>query len=77
MIIDTKNCVFDQGTYIFPAALGRSGANYVTAGGRVLMAVGQAETLLQASILAQRCLDLVAFDGQVRRRDIGYQSIIR
>jgi phosphoribosylamine--glycine ligase len=55
---------------------GRDGA-VVTAGGRVLCAVGLGDSVRLAQRQAYALVDAVRFDGAQARRDIGYRAIAR
>jgi phosphoribosylamine--glycine ligase len=49
----------------------------VTAGGRVLCAVGLGDSVRLAQRQAYDLVDAVHFDGAQARRDIGYRAIAR
>ncbi|OQV21677.1 Trifunctional purine biosynthetic protein adenosine-3 [Hypsibius exemplaris] len=74
---EVKNFQLNESTFLFPAAVAKSGDSLTTSGGRVAMVVGVADGLLQASLLAQRAAERIQFVGKQKRSDIGYQSILR
>jgi phosphoribosylamine---glycine ligase len=62
---------------VFHAGTQRSGERIVTAGGRVLCAVGRGATVAAAQREAYGLVDAIRFDGMQCRRDIGYRAIAR
>ena len=61
----------DPDAWVFHAGTRQDGAEVVTAGGRVLMVVGQGTTLEEAREHAYRNVERVHFSGAYYRRDIG------
>lgn len=62
--------VFHAGTALHETAV-------VTAGGRVLCAVGLGSTVSAAQEAAYRLVDVISWEGMQCRRDIGYRAIAR
>ena len=62
---------------VFHAGTRQSGERVVTAGGRVLCAVGRGATVAAAQREAYALVDAIHFDGMQCRRDIGYRAIAR
>jgi phosphoribosylamine---glycine ligase len=62
---------------VFQAGTERRGERIVTAGGRVLCAVGRGTTVAAAQREAYALVDAIRFDGMQCRRDIGYRAIAR
>ncbi len=60
-----------EGVTVFHAGTARAGGEIVTAGGRVLNVVAQADTPELARERAYQAADLISFDGKTLRRDIG------
>ncbi len=60
---------------IFHAATRQDGEQIVTAGGRVLCAVGLGERVLDAQRAAYALVDCVGWDGMQFRRDIGWRAL--
>jgi len=60
---------------IFHAATRQDGQQIVTAGGRVLCAVGLGERVLDAQRAAYALVDCVKWDGMQFRRDIGWRAL--
>ena len=61
----------DPDAWVFHAGTRQEGADVVTAGGRVLMVVGQGASLEEAREHAYRNVERVHFEGAYYRRDIG------
>ena len=61
----------DSDAWVFHAGTRQIGAEVVTAGGRVLMVVGQGNSLEEAREHAYRNVERVHFSGAYYRRDIG------
>ena len=61
----------DPDAWVFHAGTRQDGPDVVTAGGRVLMVVGQGATLDEARAHAYRNVERVSFSGVYYRRDIG------
>ena len=61
----------DPDAWVFHAGTRQEGADVVTAGGRVLMVVGQGASLEEAREHAYRNVERVHFSGAYYRRDIG------
>ena len=61
----------DPDAWVFHAGTRQEGADVVTAGGRVLMVVGQGASLEEAREHAYRNVERVHFKGAYYRRDIG------
>ena len=61
----------DSDAWVFHAGTRQHGAEVVTAGGRVLMVVGQGNSLEEAREHAYRNVERVHFSGAYYRRDIG------
>ena len=64
-----------DGSPVFHAGTREVNGQQVTAGGRVLTAVGTGSTLREARDLAYRTADAVHFDGVYRREDIASREI--
>ncbi|HUO80554.1 MAG TPA: phosphoribosylamine--glycine ligase [Steroidobacteraceae bacterium] len=62
---------------VFHAGTARRGEAVVTAGGRVLCAVGRGATVAAAQREAYALVDVIRFAGMQCRRDIGYRAIAR
>jgi phosphoribosylamine--glycine ligase len=62
---------------VFHAGTARAGNSIVTAGGRVLCAVGLGDTVLAAQRQAYALVSDIRFDGMQYRRDIGSRAIAR
>jgi phosphoribosylamine--glycine ligase len=62
---------------VFHAGTKRDGESVVTAGGRVLCAVGLGETVRAAQAQAYALAGAICWDGLQYRRDIGYRAIAR
>ena len=62
---------------VFHAGTALSGADVVTAGGRVLCVVGLGESVKQAAGEAYDAVGKLCWDGVYMRRDIGYRAIAR
>ena len=62
---------------VFHAGTARKGNDIVTAGGRVLCAVGLGDTVLAAQRQAYELVGEIRWDGMQYRRDIGYRAIER
>ena len=62
---------------VFHAGTARTGADIVTAGGRVLCAVGLGATAALAQTGAYALVDAIRYPGMQYRRDIGYRAIER
>jgi phosphoribosylamine--glycine ligase len=62
---------------VFHAGTARDGADIVTAGGRVLCAVGLGATAALAQTGAYALVDAIRYPGMQYRRDIGYRAIER
>ena len=62
---------------VFHAGTALAGGKVVTAGGRVLCAVGLGETVAAAQQQAYALVDAICWDGMQCRRDIGYRAVER
>ncbi|MBS0375560.1 MAG: phosphoribosylamine--glycine ligase [Proteobacteria bacterium] len=62
---------------VFHAGTARVADAVVTAGGRVLCAVGRGASVAAAQQAAYALVDAIAFDGAQCRRDIGHRAIAR
>jgi len=62
---------------VFEAGTRAEGGATVTAGGRVLCAVGLGANVASAQAAAYALVDAIHFDGMQCRRDIGYRAIAR
>jgi phosphoribosylamine--glycine ligase len=62
---------------VFHAGTKRDGEHVVTAGGRVLCAVGLGDTVRAAQAQAYALAGAICWDGLQYRRDIGYRAIAR
>ena len=62
---------------VFHAGTQRAGEQVVTAGGRVLCAVGCGNTVAAAQHAAYALVDTIRFAGMQCRRDIGFRAIAR
>ena len=62
---------------VFHAGTTLDGGKVVTAGGRVLCAVGLGETVEAAQQQAYALVDSICWDGMQCRRDIGYRAVER
>jgi phosphoribosylamine--glycine ligase len=62
---------------IFHAGTAEKDGEIVTAGGRVLCAVGLGETVSTAQQRAYRLAEKISWDGMFYRRDIGYRAVAR
>jgi phosphoribosylamine--glycine ligase len=62
---------------VFHAGTKREGERVVTAGGRVLCAVGLGDTVGSAQRQAYALVDAISWRGMQCRRDIGYRAIAR
>ena len=62
---------------VFHAATGAAGGQVVTAGGRVLCAVGLGDDVGRAQRAAYALVDVIRFRGMQCRRDIGFRAIAR
>ena len=62
---------------VFHAGTASRDGAVVTAGGRVLCAVGLGSTVSAAQTAAYRLVDQISWDGMQCRRDIGYRAIAR
>jgi phosphoribosylamine--glycine ligase len=60
---------------VFHAATRRDGDRVVTAGGRVLCAVGLGEGVPAAQRAAYALVDCIRWDGMQYRRDIGWRAL--
>ncbi len=69
--IDGVDDAARSGALIFHAATRQSEAGWVTAGGRVLTAVGRGPDLTAATEDAERAAELISWPGMQRRHDIG------
>jgi phosphoribosylamine---glycine ligase len=61
--------------FVFQAGTSMQENQLVTAGGRVLTAVGQGATYREAMATAYRVVSSIAFDGMQFRRDIGRKAV--
>jgi len=69
-----REAMHAPGTQVFGAGIARrDGGMHVTAGGRVLSVVAQAEDIPTARDRAYAAADQIRFDGQQRREDIAVQ----
>ena len=75
--IDGLELAEATGAHIFHAGTGGGDGEILTAGGRVLNAVGVAPTLKQAAERAYEALDRIKFDGMHYRRDIASRALKR
>jgi phosphoribosylamine--glycine ligase len=64
-------------TFVFHAGTAARGDEIVTAGGRVLCAVGLGASVRLAQQAAYSRVDEISFDGAFHRRDIGYRALQR
>ena len=64
----------DAASYVLHAGTALEGGEWVTAGGRVLNALGLGATLREAIGAAYQCANQVKWRGQQRRGDIGRTS---
>ena len=62
---------------VFHAGTALEGGKAVTAGGRVLCAVGLGDTVRDAQRAAYALVDRISWDGMLCRRDIGHRAIAR
>ena len=62
------------GTGLFHAGTARTAAGLVTAGGRVLLVVGTADTFEVARAQAYAAVDAIELPGARVRRDIGWRA---
>jgi phosphoribosylamine--glycine ligase len=62
---------------VFHAGTRLRGSEVVTAGGRVLCAVGLGQTVAAAQRAAYGLVDAIRFEGLQARRDIGYRAVAR
>jgi phosphoribosylamine--glycine ligase len=62
---------------VFHAGTARAGDEIVTAGGRVLCAVGLGEKVLDAQRRAYDLVHAISWDGMQYRRDIAHRAIVR
>jgi phosphoribosylamine--glycine ligase len=60
---------------VFHAATRQAGDRIVTAGGRVLCAVGLGDAVAQAQRAAYALVDRIRWDGMQYRRDIGWRAL--
>ncbi len=67
----------DATTVVFHAGTARTGAEVVTAGGRVLGITGLGKTLAAAQAEAYRVTRSIAFDGAQYRNDIAHRAFAR
>ncbi len=75
--IDGLDRAIDAGALVFHAGTSRSATGaYRTAGGRVVTVVGRGPDLAAARDVAERAIDLVAFDGMQRRHDIATDALV-
>jgi phosphoribosylamine--glycine ligase len=63
--------------HVYHAGTRRSGADIVTAGGRVLGVTGVGKSLVQAHARAYEAAAAIQFAGKQLRRDIGAQGLGR
>jgi len=63
-----------EGVLLFHAGTAEAGGRLVTAGGRVLSAVGLGEDLEQARARSLAAADDIQFEGKTFRRDIGWRA---
>lgn len=63
------------GVSLFHAGTGVADGKVVTAGGRVLGVVGEADCLAEAHARAYAAAEFITFDGRQLRRDIAYQAL--
>ncbi len=64
-------------TYVFHAGTALHDGDVVTAGGRVLCAVGLGHSVAEAQAAAYARTDEISFQGAFCRRDIGYRAVAR
>ena len=62
---------------VFHAGTAMRGGDVVTAGGRVLCAVGLGDTVRAAQRQAYELVEAIRWEGMQYRRDIGYRAIAR
>jgi phosphoribosylamine--glycine ligase len=62
---------------VFHAGTRAADGAVVTAGGRVLCAVGLGDRVAEAQAAAYRLVDVIRFEGMQCRRDIGFRAIAR
>jgi len=67
----------DEKTIVFHAGTRRTGAEVVTAGGRVLGITGRGKTLTDAQEEAYRATRSIAFEGSHYRMDIAHRALSR
>jgi phosphoribosylamine---glycine ligase len=67
----------DEKTIVFHAGTRRTGAEVVTAGGRVLGITGRGKTLTDAQEEAYRATRSIAFEGSHYRTDIAHRALSR
>ena len=67
----------DEDTKIFHAGTAKKDGAIVTAGGRVLCAVGLGETVSAAQAKAYQLAGKISWQGMFYRRDIGYRAVAR
>ena len=66
--LDTEGLLFHNGT-------GLADGRIVTAGGRVITAVGMGDTLASAQAAAYRLVEKISFTGAYYRSDIGWRAL--
>jgi len=67
----------DEKTLVFHAGTRRTGAEVVTAGGRVLGITGRGKTLTDAQEKAYRVTRSITFEGSYYRTDIAHRALSR
>jgi phosphoribosylamine--glycine ligase len=67
----------DEKTVVFHAGTRRTGAEVVTAGGRVLGITGRGKTLTDAQEKAYRVTRSITFEGSYYRTDIAHRALSR
>ncbi|XP_076275520.1 trifunctional purine biosynthetic protein adenosine-3 Gart [Rhynchophorus ferrugineus] len=73
--IDTVNS--KPNSIVFHCGTALKDGNLVTNGGRVLISVSLAQTLVEAAINATKSCDIIKFDGEQHRKDIAHKGIAR
>lgn len=63
--------------YVFHCGTAMKDGNFVTNGGRVLIAVSLAPQLIDAAINATKACEIIRFDGEQHRKDIAHKGIGR
>lgn len=71
----TSSALPANGSIVYAGAQKNEQGHYLTSGGRVLVAIGQGETLQDAVNTAYQTVDCIQFDGAFYRTDIAHKAL--